>query len=168
MKNRLLYILFLLIGVSASAQVQTLQGRVVADSNGVPNVFVINKATGIEVKTDSKGFFTMVAKPGDKITAYSNKIIVRDFMLNAASFKDVPYVISVNYNAYELDELVIDKYGKINSESLGIVPKGQKRYTVAERRLYTAGAIRRKNFSQNLRIKNGKKRSASGQYTICI
>lgn len=133
--------MFFLFSIAVSAQVQALQGRVVADGNGVPNVFVINKATGIEVKTDSKGFFTMTAKPGDKITAYNNKIIVRDFMLNAESFKDVPYIISVNYNAYELDELVIDKYGKINSESLGIVPKGQLRRTVAERRLYTAGAM---------------------------
>lgn len=142
MKNKLLYIVFLFIGFIVSAQgVQTLRGKVVADKNGVANVFVINKSTGIEVKTDNNGFFTMVAKPGDKITAYSTQIIVRDFMLNAESFKQSPYVISVNYNGYELDELVIDKYKNLNAESMGIVPKGQKRYTVAERRLYCASAM---------------------------
>jgi len=37
-----------------------------------------------------------------------------------------------------LDEVVITY--DINPESLGIVPKGQKQYTVAERRLYAAGS----------------------------
>lgn len=118
-----------------------LEGKVVSDVTGVPNVYVINKTTGLEVKTDYKGFFTIEANPGDKLVVYNAKIIVREFKLLPDSFKEQPYVISVNYNAYELDEVVIDKYGKIDAETLGLVPKGQLQRTVAERRLYTAGAF---------------------------
>lgn len=142
MKNKLLYIaLFLITFTAFSQDRKTILGRVVADDNGVADVYVINKTLGSEVKTDYKGFFNLDAKPGDKLAVYSKRIIVREFTLNTESFKVSPYVISVNYNSYELDEVVINKYAHINSEALGIVPKGQKRYTVAERRLFTAGTF---------------------------
>lgn len=142
MKNRLLLLLFLLAAISAFSQERkTITGRVVAGDNGVGGVFIINKTAATEVKTDYKGFFDLTAKPGDRLIIYNDKIIVREFTLTDESFKVSPYVISVNYNSYELEEVVINKYNHINSESLGLVPKGQKRRTVAERRLYTAGAF---------------------------
>jgi hypothetical protein len=142
MKNKLLYIVFLLISCAVSSQEQqTVLGRVVSGDNGVGNVFVINKTVGTEVKTDYKGYFDLTAKPGDKLVVYNTKIIVREFTLTAESFKVSPYIISVNYKAIELDEVVIDKYSNINAESLGLVPKGQLKRTVAERRVYTAGTF---------------------------
>jgi hypothetical protein len=142
MKNKLSAIIFLLITfVAFSQERQTVLGRVVAGDNGVGEVFVINKTSGTEFKTDYKGYFDFTAKAGDRLIVYSPKIIVREFTLTAESLKVSPYVISVNYKATELDELVINKYSHINSEALGLVPKGQKRYTVAERRLYTASAM---------------------------
>lgn len=141
MKTKLLYILLFLSFAAFSQERQKMLGRVVVGDNGVGDVFVINKSAGTEVKTDYKGFFDLVAKPGDRLVVYSTKIVVREFMLNADSFKVTPYIISVNFNSYELQEVVINKYSHINSEALGLVPKGQKRYTVAERRLYTASAM---------------------------
>lgn len=140
--NKLLYIVILLLTLPAVCQErQNLLGRIIAGPNGVPDVFVINKTAGQEVKTDDKGYFTIKAKSGDGLILYNSRIIVREFTLNQDSFKTSPLVISVNYGPQELDEVVINKYGKINSEALGIVPKGQKRYTVAERRLYNASAM---------------------------
>lgn len=118
-----------------------IPGRVVSGDNGVSEVFVINKTTGVEVKTDYRGYFDLAAKAGDRLVVYSTRIIVREFNLNADSFKVTPYLISVNYKATELDEVVINKYNNVDAESLGIVPKGQKRMTVAERRVYTAGTF---------------------------
>lgn len=144
MKNKLSYILFLFITFAAFSQErQTILGRIIiaGSDNGVSEVFVINKTAGTEVKTDYKGFFDLTAKPGDKLVVYNARIIVREFTLSADSFKVLPYVISVNYKATELDEVVINKYAHINAESLGLVPKGQKRRSVAERRLYTAGTF---------------------------
>lgn len=140
MGSKLLYnVLFCFAFLVVSAQGNMLKGKVVSGRIGVPEAFVINKASGAETKTAADGTFTITAKPGDKLVVYSTKIMVREFMLNEDSFKDMPYVISVNYKATELEEVVITKYGNINSVSLGIVPANQKRYTVAERRLRTAG-----------------------------
>jgi len=124
-----------------SQERQIFSGKVVANDVGLPDVFIINKNTGSETKTNYSGLFELSAKPGDRIVVYSTRIIVREFNLLSESFKESPYIISVNYNAYELEEVVINKYDRINSESLGLVPKGQKKRTVAERRLYTAGAL---------------------------
>jgi hypothetical protein len=136
----LFYALFFCFAVLlASAQESMLKGRVVSGKIGVPEAFVINKREGAETKTNPDGTFTIKAKPGDVLVVYNTKIMVREFMLNADSFKDMPYVISVNYKVTEIEEVVITKYGNINSVSLGIVPENQKRFTVAERRLYTAG-----------------------------
>jgi hypothetical protein len=115
--------------------------RIIAGSNGVPAVYVINKTAGSETKTDVKGYFNLSAKEGDALIIYNSRIIVREFALTEDSFKTSPFLITVNYNAVELDEVVINKYGKIDAESLGLVPKGQKKYTVAERRMYTASAF---------------------------
>lgn len=141
MVNKLLCILlFCLSFTIASAQQDVLlRGKVMSGRAGVPEAFVINKVTGGETKTGSDGTFSITAKPGHVLVVYNTKIMVREFMLNADSFKNMPYVVSVNYKVSELDEVVITKYGNINSVSLGIVPANQKRYTVAERRLYTAG-----------------------------
>jgi len=142
MKNKLLHILLFFITFSVFPQERhTLSGKIIANDVGLSGVFIINKMTGAEVKTDYSGLFQISAKPGDRIVVYSTKIIVREFNLLPESFKESPYIISVNYNAYELEEVVINKYDRINAESLGLVPKGQKQRTVAERRLYTAGAF---------------------------
>ncbi|MHA3788206.1 hypothetical protein ACX0HA_08360 [Flavobacterium hauense] len=139
MKSRLYMVLLFVTFAAFSQERQTIPGRVMSGNNGVSGVFVINKTAGTEVKTDYKGYFDLTAKAGDRIVVYSTKTIVREFSLIADALKASPYVISVNYNSVELDEVVINKYSHINAESLGIVPKGQKRRTVAERRLYTAG-----------------------------
>lgn len=41
----------------------------------------------------------------------------------------------------QLSEVTITDYKNINAEALGIVPKGQKTYTPAERKLKTAGEM---------------------------
>lgn len=140
MGNKLFCTLFFCFAVLlASAQEGILKGRVVSGRIGVPEAFVINKREGAETKTNPDGTFTIKATPGDVLVVYNTKIMVREFMLNADSFKNMPYVISVNYKVTEIEEVVITKYGNINSVSLGIVPEDQKRYTVAERRLFEAG-----------------------------
>jgi len=113
-----------------------LKGKVVTGTTGIAAVFVINKANATESKTDYDGSFSIMAKPGDVLAVYNKDITVREFLLTAGSFKEVPFVVSVNYQPYQLDEVVIDK--NVTSESLGLVPKGQKQYNQQEKKLYTS------------------------------
>ena len=136
--NKLLSILLFFVCLPAVCQDRkALQGRVVTGDLAVPDVYVINKATALETKTDAQGNFTIQAKAGDLLVVYSTKTQVRQFAVSEASFAEVPYVVSVNYNAYELEEVVVEG-STINSVSLGIVPKDQKQYTAAEKKLFTA------------------------------
>lgn len=136
MKNSLLYILFCLPLLAFAQERKNLNGRVVSDGTGISGIFIINKNTGTEKKSDAQGNFAIEAKDGDVITAYSTKTEVRDFVVSEKSFEENPYIISVITKAYELEEVVVEK--KVTSESLGIVPKGQKQYTPAERKLFGA------------------------------
>lgn len=138
MQSRLLLLLLFIFSVCAGQERVDFSGRVVSDKFAVSNVFVINKASGLETKTDNGGNFTIAAKIGDVLVVYAAKIEERQFVLNKNSFNDAPCLFSVNYKANEMDELVINKYGAINSESLGLVQKGQKQYTPQEKKLYTA------------------------------
>ncbi|MXN91243.1 hypothetical protein GR160_08375 [Flavobacterium sp. Sd200] len=133
--KHLLYIL-LFISLPLVGQVrQPLQGKIVSGESVVAGVFVINKATGAEVKTDNAGLFCLDARVGDRLAVYSPNIAAREFAVNDFSFKEAPYTMEVTLNGYELKEVVINE---VTSEKLGIVPKGQKQYTPAERRLKTA------------------------------
>lgn len=137
--SKLLYIL-LLVSFSVSAQTrQVFRGRVVSGDAVVSGVFVLNKATGAETRTDANGIFTLDARNGDRVAVFSNTIEIREFDVSAKSFEEQPYQMEVRVKATELNEVVITD---INSEKLGLVPKGQKQYTPAERKLLTAGSAK--------------------------
>lgn len=140
--NKLLCIALFINTAVFSQERKDLQGLVVSDGNlPVANVFVINKATGTEVKTGATGIFSLPAKAGDALAVYSSGTEVREFAISETSFKEVPYVMAVVYKPYELDEVVVNGQA-ITAQSLGIVPKGQKQYTPAEKKLYTAGEFK--------------------------
>jgi hypothetical protein len=139
--NKLLAILLLFYGTVFCQERKILPGRIMAGTTGVPNVFVINKNTGAEVKTNGGGNFTLPAKAGDMLAVYSATIEVRDFAISEASFKEAPYLMEVNAKSLELEEVVINS-PTVTSQSLGLVPKGYKFETAAESRAgrYAAAA----------------------------
>jgi len=140
MKTKLTALLMLLFCLHAAAQQRdTLQGRVtVADANA-PGIFVINKNTGTEVKTNNKGLFKIPARNGDRLTVYSEKTVVREFYIDANAFKNPPYELAVDPQSYEIEEVVVTQ--GLSPAAFGL-PENQKRYTVAERRLKTAGEFK--------------------------
>lgn len=140
MKSKLLLLCLLLFCSMVFAQQRKpLDGRVLAGKAYVVGVYIINKQTGAETKSDGSGNFTLQARAGDRITVYSPQIEVRDFAISEASFKEHPYKIEVVPKGTDLDEVVIVD---MNPEKMGLVPKGQKQYTVAERRLKTASEFK--------------------------
>ena len=127
------WLFILLVCITAVCQERKpLQGKVITGNAGINNIFVINKATGAEVKTDALGGFSIPAKPGDKIAVYSNTIEARDFAISEKSFIEMPYVVEVELKGTELKEVVVE--AKVTSQSLGLVPKNYKFPTPAERR----------------------------------
>lgn len=143
MKSKLLYLCLLLFPIAVFAQQrQLLAGKVTIGGDAGTGLFVINSKTGEETKTDSNGNFSINAKPGDRLAVYSSKTQTREFVISENTFRESPYLMRVDYKTYELEEVEINKYRKINSEALGLVPQGQKQYTPAERRLKTAAEMK--------------------------
>ncbi len=139
MKKLLLLVVLIACPFLVNAQERiSLKGRVQVGEAGLNDIFIINTTAIAETKTDVSGNFTISAQPGDELVIYSPKITTRKFVLKEQSFANQPLVITVNAQAYELDEVVMDRDRSIDEVSLGLVPKDQKQYTVAERRVFAA------------------------------
>jgi len=141
MINKWLAILLLLTVTTRgyTQQRKNLQGRVIAAGSPAQNIFIINKSTGDEVRSATDGAFTISAKVGDRLTVYSNATKVREFAITASAFTDAPYTLEVDPLGTELSEVVVTG---VTSESLGLVPKNQERFTPAEKKLLTASSAR--------------------------
>ena len=141
MRSKIIYILFLLpIIVYAQGPQKALSGKVISGVFVLKGILVVNMNAQIETRTNSVGEFTIAAKTGDSIIVTNPGIVTKRWRVSENHFKTSPLVVTVEMNQdYVMEEIVIEKDNSLTSESLGLVPKGQKVYTPAERKLYTAG-----------------------------
>lgn len=112
-----------------------IQGRILASSGIYTEIEVVNLNSEKSVRVDENGTFKIEAKAADVLffasksfEAYRKVIQTNDFCEDFISIEMIPKGI-------ELDEVIINQYATINARNLGIIPKNQKSYTVAERRL---------------------------------
>jgi regulator of extracellular matrix RemA (YlzA/DUF370 family) len=130
--------LFFQIGFGQTIVTKEISGRITADSSSVEAITIVNNATQETTISDNKGQFSIVIKEGDvlvfsavNLEPLRKRITANDLKLEVLVVKMVPKNI-------ELKEVVINEFSNINAENLGIIPYGQKKYTPAERKLYTA------------------------------
>ena len=138
-KITLQLVLFFLVQVTfgQTEKIQEIRGKISADSVLVDRVNVVNLNTEKATVSDAKGFFVLPVKIGDIIvfTAVNletlrKKIDLQDLSKEFIAIQMIPKSII-------LKEVVVNE-SSITAESLGIIPYGQKKYTPAERKLYTA------------------------------
>jgi hypothetical protein len=117
-----------------------LNGKVIADTPSLEAIYVINKTAQTSTATQRGGYFTIEARPADTLVLSSQVFNAKTVVLGEDCFKEDLFFVSMEPMDILLDEVVIPDYSYINSESLGLVPAGQKRYTPAERRVATASS----------------------------
>ena len=117
-----------------------LNGKIKSDTEDLEGIYVINKTADLSVTTTRGGYFTISAKATDTIIFSAVNIVAKEIVLIEDDVKSALLIVPVEKYVHELDELVIVNYSHINAESLGLVPKGQKKYTPSEKRLLTASA----------------------------
>jgi hypothetical protein len=112
------------------------RGKVNADMTNLEGIYVINLNTENATITDSKGFFTINAKVGDSLLLSSVQF---KSVTKAITSEDLSSLFFVTMHPImnELKEVVV-KRPSVSAESLGIIPYGQKKYTPAERKIFTA------------------------------
>ncbi|MCV9928413.1 carboxypeptidase-like regulatory domain-containing protein [Flavobacterium sp. LS1R49] len=115
-----------------------ISGRIVADSSSVEAVTIVNNTSQATTISDGKGQFSILVKVDDvlvfsavNLEPFRRRITTDDLKLDLV-------LIKMTAKNVELKEVIINEYSNINAENLGIIPYGQKKYTPAERKLYTA------------------------------
>ncbi|MES2851991.1 MAG: hypothetical protein V4698_03695 [Bacteroidota bacterium] len=138
-KITLQFIVFLFAQVifAQADNVKELRGKIIADSVAVDRITIENVTTDKTAFSDVNGFFTIAVKEGDvlvftavNLEGLRMKIDKQDMLQEVITVKMIPKSII-------LKEVIVSE-STITAESLGIIPYGQKKYTPAERKLYTA------------------------------
>lgn len=137
MRNKLLCI-FLLVSVFGWSQSQILKGKLIANIQDLEGIHVINFSDKNYVSTSPGGYFSINAKPGDTLQFSAVHLIAKQVQLKPEDFGENLFFMKMDPIVNHLSELVIKDYSYINAESLGLVKKGQKSFTPAERKLNTA------------------------------
>jgi len=140
-KNSLL-VLFVLFGQHQLLTAQTnvekiIIGTVISGTAKLDGISVINCMNKMMAATDKDGCFSIQAKEGDILNfsgidyKYLKKYVYKH------EYNSGIMEVDMVFNAVELDEVVVNKYANITAENLGIIPRGQKKFTPQERRLYS-------------------------------
>ncbi|MBD3583251.1 hypothetical protein [Flavobacterium selenitireducens] len=107
------------------------------DSVPAVNVKVLNLVSEKTAVSDANGEFSIEAKTDELLVFPSENFEYKRYLIKEGDAAKKQITIVMIPKPIQLDDVVVLR--SINPEDLGLVPKGQKRYTVAERRLRQAG-----------------------------
>lgn len=117
-----------------------LKGKVISDAPSLDGIHVINLTNEKTTITEKGGFFSILAKPTDTLMFSGMQVKGMQIILKELDFSDNLFFMKLKQQIKMLEEVYIKSYSEINAVSLGIIPKGTKSYTPAQRRLRTATA----------------------------
>ena len=140
--NKLLFafVVFSIVPNATSAQEirKTLKGKISALANNLHGVYVINQQTEKDATTEENGYFLIAAKAGDTLMFSSTNFNAKKMAVQETDFEKGLLVVRLEPTMQQLAEVEVFQYKNINAVALGIIPKGQKTYTPAERKFKTA------------------------------
>ena len=111
-----------------------LRGKIVADSVSVARIDVVNLGNEKVTVTNNKGEFSILAKVDDILVFSSMTLEMKRMLVDEDDLKSETITITMTPKINELNEVIVKKNA---AEGISIIP-GQKQYTPAERKLYTA------------------------------
>ena len=130
--------LFVQIGFGQKTVSKEILGQILEKSTSVEAVNIINNTTQVTAVSDANGMFSIVVKEGDvlvfsavNLEGFKRRITTED--MNSSLLQ-----IKMTAKEVELKEVIVNENANITAENLGIIPYGQKKYTPAERKVYTA------------------------------
>lgn len=138
--NTLLFLFFLAVQITfgQKAVSKEIFGQIFEQSTSVEGVNIINNNTQITTVSDVNGMFSIVVKAGDVLVFSSVNLEPLKRRITSDDLNSSSLVIKMTAKQIELKEVVVNENANITAENLGIIPHGQKKYTPAERKVYTA------------------------------
>lgn len=136
MKNWFVFLLFFttVCNWSQTGNEKLLLGIIIADSVSVVGIDVVNLGNEKVTVTNNKGRFSILAKADDILVFSSMTLEMKRFLVDEDNLKSETITIYMTPKINELNEVIVKKNA---TEGISIIP-GQKHYTPAERKLYTA------------------------------
>lgn len=114
-----------------------IEGKVAADFSNLEGIYVVNTSSEKSTTTNSEGHFSIEAKVGETLLLSAMNFKEVKIVLSESDFSKKWLVVSMQPIVNELKEVIVGS-SSISAESLGIIPYGQKKYTPAERKIFTA------------------------------
>lgn len=134
------FFLFFVQSGFGQTESKQLYGKVMTQSESTEGVNVVNNNSHKSTISDAEGNFSITGKEGEvlifsavNLNLFKRRITKDDLMSSGLM------IIEMTTKELELKEVVVDENANISAENLGIIPRGQKKYTQAERQLKTAG-----------------------------
>lgn len=133
------FMFFSLLGWAQSDTI--IKGKVVSTSSSLEGIHILNLNKGIGIATDDRGYFTIRVAIGDTLQFSAIHLIATKHIIEKDDFGENLLFVEMKSKLNELEEVTIVQYKNINAVSLGIIPKNQKTYTPAERKLKAASEM---------------------------
>ncbi len=144
--------LFLLSVFTFSQESKVLNAKLSADDGFVENVTVMNTTKRINATTNKYGYFKIKANVNDEIVISSIHLKTKKIIITQKQLDDELFIIKMELNQKFIKEIFITNNDQITAESLGLVPKGLKILTPAERRYKQATGLIELNQGINLNV----------------
>ncbi|MBE8725646.1 hypothetical protein C4F50_11880 [Flavobacterium sp. KB82] len=141
--NKIIIVLFLFfvqISFGQKTVSKELLGRILEQSSVVEGVNIINNTTQVTAVSDADGNFAIAVREGDVLVFSAVNLEPLKHRITAEDLNMSVIVFKMTAKEIELKEVVVNENAHITAENLGIIPHGQKKYTPAERKLYTANS----------------------------
>ena len=133
----LLLIPFISIGQNQGEK--RIHCKLIAENASVEGVTILNVVSEKITVSDKNGEFYILAKPDDLLLITSLNLEIKRKLIEEEDLEVDIINIKMIPKMTELKQVNINENAHLTAESLGIVPKDQKKYTPAERKLKTAG-----------------------------
>ncbi len=135
-RNKLLLALLLIFQIGFSQEEKLIKGKIIISDATPGGVIILNLVNEKETVSDAKGEFTILAKVDDVLVFHAPNLDYQRKIIEAEDYNSGKISMKMTSKIEVLEEVEIRN--DINALSLGILSKPAKKYTTAERRLYTA------------------------------
>ncbi|WP_394776067.1 carboxypeptidase-like regulatory domain-containing protein [Flavobacterium sp.] len=135
---QIILLLIVQISFGQKSDSKEITGQIFEQSSNVEGVNIINNTTQVTTVSDVNGMFSIVVKEGDVLVFSAVNLDPVKRRITVEDLNSVSIVVKMTAKAVELKEVIVNENANITAENLGIIPAGQKKYTPAERKVYTA------------------------------
>ena len=172
-KNYFLSVLFSLFFFVGFSQRTELRGKIRAYSDELEGVNITNLSSNLTVMSGNGGYFKIHVQENDTIQFSAVHLKRKKVIITSSDMKSELLFVDMELANYDLKEVKINEFKNINAVDLGILSKPAKKYTPAERRLYTAtgsantyGLNTQVSFDAILNSFSGRTSMLKKEYTI--